>query len=393
MAKHGASFSNRLRRFDAYAKTLDDFSTKTLSGAIVTVVSSLLILCLLVSAFSDYREVEMRPQLVVDKVRGEKMVINVNITFPHAPCFLLNLDIMDSTGEQEASVDHDIFKIRLDAMGNRISEKRDSQRGPQQLSVSTEEKGLADTKDKSKCGSCYGAKLPSGETCCRTCDDVHEAYRNQGWAFVNPDEFDQCVQENWKQKLAQQSKEGCIIHGFVSVNKVAGNFHIMAGESSIHDNMHIHTVYSYMPKDYDFSHTINHLSFGQKYPNMVNPLDGSKKVAPVRDLQFQYFLKVVGTELNYLSKPTIMSNQYSVTEHAKQYLALPFTGGNTGVFFHYDISPMRVVYTEHQKSLSHFLTSLCAIVGGIFTVAGLLDAFIYRTENALRRKVELGKQF
>jgi hypothetical protein len=63
-----------------------------------------------------------------------------------------------------------------------------------------------------------------------------------------------------------------------------------------------------------------------------------------------------------------------------------------GVFFNYDISPMLVIYTETQKSFTSFITGVCAIVGGILTLAGLLDTFFYSAERALKRKVDLGKQ-
>lgn len=50
----------------------------------------------------------------------------------------------------------------------------------------------------------------------------------------------------------------------------------------------------------------------------------------------------------------------------------------TGVFFIYDISPIMVKFSEKKKSLTYFLTSLCAIVGGVFTVAGIIDSAIYQ---------------
>jgi hypothetical protein len=67
------------------------------------------------------------------------------------------------------------------------------------------------------------------------------------------------------------------------------------------------------------------------------------------------------------------------------------TDSLSGLFMSYEISPMVVRYVETKKSITHFLTSVCAIVGGIFTVAGLLDAFIYNAEKTWRRKVDLGK--
>jgi len=47
--------------------------------------------------------------------------------------------------------------------------------------------------------------------------------------------------------------------------------------------------------------------------------------------------------------------------------------------------------SERSSSFLHFLTSVCAIVGGVFTVSGIVDAFIYQGEKIIRKKLELGK--
>ena len=38
------------------------------------------------------------------------------------------------------------------------------------------------------------------------------------------------------------------------------------------------------------------------------------------------------------------------------------------MFFVYDLSPFMVRVTEHNVPFTHFLTGLCAIAGGVFTV-------------------------
>ena len=43
------------------------------------------------------------------------------------------------------------------------------------------------------------------------------------------------------------------------------------------------------------------------------------------------------------------------------------------------------------RSLGHFLTGVCAIIGGVFTVAGLIDSVIYHSVKTLQKKIELGK--
>jgi hypothetical protein len=82
-------------RLDAFTKTVEDARVRTTSGGIVTIVSLLVILWLTLGEWADYRRVIVRPELVVDKGRGERMEISLNVTFPRMPCELLTLDIMD----------------------------------------------------------------------------------------------------------------------------------------------------------------------------------------------------------------------------------------------------------------------------------------------------------
>ena len=46
------------------------------------------------------------------------------------------------------------------------------------------------------------------------------------------------------------------------------------------------------------------------------------------------------------------------------------------MFFNYEISPLMVIHREERQSFAHFLTSTCAIVGGILTMASLIDSFV-----------------
>jgi hypothetical protein len=52
---------------------------------------------------------------------------------------------------------------------------------------------------------------------------------------------------------------------------------------------------------------------------------------------------------------------------------------------------MLIINREERKSFTHFLTGVCTIIGGIFTIAGILDGFIYNAEKTLKKKIELGK--
>lgn len=62
---------SRLTRLDAFSKTVEDARVRTTSGGIVTIVSIVVVVFLLVGEFRDYQRIVLRPELVVDKTRGE----------------------------------------------------------------------------------------------------------------------------------------------------------------------------------------------------------------------------------------------------------------------------------------------------------------------------------
>jgi hypothetical protein len=64
-------------------------------------ISFAIILSLSFAEFIDYRRTTWAPTIVVDKSRGEKLVVNLNVTFPRVPCYLLSVDIMDISGEHQ----------------------------------------------------------------------------------------------------------------------------------------------------------------------------------------------------------------------------------------------------------------------------------------------------
>jgi hypothetical protein len=52
---------------------------------------------------------------------------------------------------------------------------------------------------------------------------------------------------------------------------------------------------------------------------------------------------------------------------------------------------LQVVVRELPKAWYKFLTTTCAVVGGVFTVAGILDSLLHTGLSAVKKKVELGK--
>ncbi|KDP41359.1 hypothetical protein JCGZ_15766 [Jatropha curcas] len=313
---------SKLRSLDAYPKINEDFYSRTFSGGVITIASSIVMLLLFISELRLYLHAVTETKLVVDTSRGETLRINFDVTFPALPCSILSLDAMDISGEQHLDVKHDIIKKRLDSHGNVIEARQDGIGAPK-IDKPLQRHGGRLEHNETYCGSCYGAEA-SDEDCCNNCEEVREAYRKKGWALSNPDLIDQCKREGFLQRIKDEEGEGCNIYGFLEVNKVAGNFHFAPGKSFQQSNVHVHDLLAFQKDSFN----------------------------------------VVPTVYTDVSGHTIQSNQFSVTEHfrsaeAGRLQALP------GVFFFYDLSPIKVTFTEQHVSFLHFLTNVCAIVGGI----------------------------
>jgi len=180
---------------------------------------------------------------------------------------------------------------------------------------------------------------------------------------------------------------GCRVRGFLLTSKVQGEFHVGFGRVAIASPQytgHRHQ-FTFLELDrFNASHIITKLSFGEDIPRVTHPLDGQTRIVKQRSGRFQYFIKVVPA--TYIDRYGTVkeSNQYSfslqeaeVDTHSKAFK-------QPGVFFKYDIAPYRVTYREDKQFFSHFLTQLCAILGGIYVVAGIISSGIFYVKKKVK---------
>ncbi|XP_047515609.1 endoplasmic reticulum-Golgi intermediate compartment protein 3 [Pieris napi] len=383
MASH---ILNRFKQFDAYAKTLEDFRVKTASGAFITILGGTVMILLIISELHTYMSPNISEELFVDTSRGHKIRINFDIIVPRISCNYLVLDAMDSSGEQHLQIDHNIFKRRLDLDGNPIEEAK-----KEEIMTSTAVPNNSTDIGKITCGSCYGAAFNDSQ-CCNTCEDVREAYKMRRWALPDLSTVEQCKNDESLEKVNLAFKEGCQLFGNMDVNRVGGSFHIAPGKSFTINHIHVHDVQPFSSSVFNTTHIIRHLSFGSDIKNAnTAPLDGVTGLAKEGAVMFQYYIKIVPTMYVSLDSKVLHTNQFSVTRHQKSVSNVNTESGMPGAFFSYELSPLMVKYTEKERSLGHFATNICAIVGGVFTLAAIFDSLLYHSLNAVQNKVMLGK--
>ena len=412
---------DKLKAFDAYARPAEEFRVRTVSGALISLVCSVVITVLVLGELRYYLAVQVRPEITLDQSLGERLNISFDVTFPHVGCAFLGVDTMDISGNHQLDITHGVYKQRLSRTGEVLADPRrggvDERPSENERQAKAErDRALAagleePTEDEKRaeedsaaaaaaaaaerCGDCYGAQSETVR-CCNTCEEVRRAYSAKGW-LLNPDNVPQCVAEMNTKEMKRQAKghEGCRVYGFVTVNKVAGNFHIAPGESSQGGFQHIHST-SMVPDDVNVTHTIHSLAFGAAFPGQVNALDGHTEVDRTGAMRTQYFVNVVPTTYTYRSGRTLASNQFSATINSQKVdmaEARQRGAGTPGLYVSYDMSPIAITYREYQRTFAHFLTGICAIVGGVFTITSLFDKAVYRGMHSLKEKVDLGKTF
>ena len=94
----------------------------------------------------------------------------------------------------------------------------------------------------------------------------------------------------------------------------------------------------------------------------------------------QYYCQVIPTIFStYRQKKyqkPIETNQFSVTTHLRS--VGPNSGrGMPGVFFFYEVSPLKVNIVESRGGWMKVITSFAGVLGGVVAFMGVVDGFFY----------------
>jgi len=117
---------------------------------------------------------------------------------------------------------------------------------------------------------------------------------------------------------------------------------------------------------------------------MVNMVDDDVYANDQDRKDYFYFLKLVPhIFVDEINQAEFRSYSYSLNHNAK--------GSQNGlgmISMIYDFTPVNMKITKQNKDLPRFLVSLCAIVGGVFVIFGLINRFLLTLqESVFTRKI------
>ena len=105
-----ANFFTQFRGFDSMPKAMEGAQVKTITGSIVTVISSLLMLYIFIAEFAFYRTTVTTNHLYVDTTSGTKVEVFIDMNIHNVECSKLHIDVQDEKGEEQLEV-HDDVKL------------------------------------------------------------------------------------------------------------------------------------------------------------------------------------------------------------------------------------------------------------------------------------------
>jgi hypothetical protein len=257
---------------------------------------------------------------------SETLKINLDLTLKRIPCSIISLDVQDIMGTHSINIQGTLLKKRLNKEGKVI-------------------------------GALIEKKNP---------DTL------RGHDFVMPEYSDV--------KQSVLDAEGCQLYGNFEVLKVPGNFHISShAYGTIIGQLIAEGIF-----EFDVSHRINHISFGDEShikhimtnfnAGILNPIDGVEKFQKMNENKiYEYYLKVVPT--TYVD---LQGNKYNVHQFTSNHNENEADIMIPTLYFRYDISPILVKIVQYKEEPFHFFVQICAIIGGVFTVTGILDTMLNR---------------
>ncbi|CAD5113396.1 DgyrCDS2568 [Dimorphilus gyrociliatus] len=327
-----------VKELDAFPKVSDSYQETRVSGGGVSLVTFTIILILTFSEIMRYLRSDVKYDYEVDRAHEGKIQLNIDITVA-MQCANIGADVLDVTNENVLMTSSTLEEE--DTYFDLTPRQRNYYSMMQKYSTYLKDQYHSLHKLLWKTGYMVGLRTSRPE----------------------------------REIKPTTQPDACRIHGTLEINKVAGNFHVTAGKPvPVIPRGHAHFAFI-KERDYNFSHRIDHFSFGRRTPGLIYALDYDERVTMNNLYMAQYFLQVVPTSVNtFISQ--VDTYQFAVTHKNRTINHSKGSHGVPGIFFKYDLSPIKVKITEEKRGFGRLLIRLAGIVGGVFATSSILHSLL-----------------
>ncbi|XP_058121151.1 endoplasmic reticulum-Golgi intermediate compartment protein 2 [Anopheles ziemanni] len=319
-------------QLDAFPKVKEEFVQPTRVGGTLSLISRLVIIFLIYNEVSYYLDSRLIFKFVPDTDLQSKLKVHIDLTVA-MPCKSIGADILDSTSQNVFSFgilqEEDTWfelcpsqRIHFDFMQHHNSYLRN------------EYHSVAEILYKSDHAVVYS--MPE------------------------------------RVYIPERPHDACRIHGVLTLNKVAGNFHITVGKTVHFSRGHIHLNSIFANTPTNFSHRINRFSFGEHTAGIIHPLEGDEKIYNNGQVMMQYFIEVVPTDVEKFYSHS-KTYQYTVRENLQHIDIDKGMQAVAGIYFKYDMSALRVIVRQDRDGIAQFIVRLSSIIAGIVVISGFLS--------------------
>ena len=213
---------------------------------------------------------------------------------------------------------------------------------------------------------------------------------------------------------SNQRIQGCQIAGQLDLRRVSGTLRFVIKPTSTlsteaDSNGNINVVnngdVSIFSTNINTSHIVHNLFWGPKltsyqlsrlpdnhlYEYNLHRLRNKRFVSTTEtgsNATHIHNLRIIPTEFSFRSGYTVDTFQYSSQSYTE---SMDNNNNPSMINFNYDLSPLAVSVNEVRKPFYSFLTSCCAIIGGVFTVISLIDTILHSVKYKV--KAIMGKQY
>ena len=379
------------RSMDAFAKPMDGLRNQTAVGGAITLMASVVACLLFLSQVWLYVKVDVIHSLHLPESNPLSVVLSWSENYLEADRRSHSPDFFYQVLERERARIH--FYAHVTFAHLQCSD----------LDVSIS-----------------GASLSSGK--------LGELYGRHAFSKRTPTEFEQRLAESGgkitsgnRHKLVTANDRGCTLEGSVRIPKTGGDFQatinpqswvqatnfIMLGIQDIrkrkqdqkHDNHamlfnlthYIHDIHFGEPHHYFEQTALKGLSAAPSEYRRKAEGDNAMSAGVFSN---QMTVKLVPTRIKRFARMAQETYQISVASHIVYPETLAKAQQNSGmlilpgVSLTYDLTPIAVHHTEQRDNIFVFLSSLVAIVGGVFVTVSLLSSCLVNSAAAVAKKID-----